>query len=68
MKNQIAVIDLQLREDYCCICNALVIGGNKGIPMYEGIPVPHDWQGDWGGFCACEKCFALYETGALKTR
>lgn len=38
-----AVIDLSAREDHCCICGNLVIGGDKGIPCHEDIPVPHDW-------------------------
>lgn len=29
--------------------------------MYEGDPVPHDHNGEWAGFDACEKCFLEYE-------
>jgi len=41
----VTVINLNPREDFCCICGVSVIGGNKGIAMYEGSPVPHDWTG-----------------------
>jgi len=61
------IIRLWPHEDYCCICDALVVGGDKGIPMYESIPVPPDWTGEWGGFCACEDCFQKYEAGELET-
>lgn len=56
--------------DVCCICDVEVpifhFQKNYGIPMYEDLPVPVDWQGEWGGFCACESCYGKYERGELK--
>lgn len=54
-------INLSPREEDCAVCGRTVIDGNKGIAMYEGEPVPHDWPGDWGGFTCCETCFAEFE-------
>lgn len=54
-------IQLYPREEECAVCEALIVGGRKGIAMYEGEPVPHDWKGEWGGFSCCEKCFAEFE-------
>jgi hypothetical protein len=54
-------------ESECCICSEKVYNCKKGIPMYEGIPVPHDWDKEWGGFDACDKCFDDYESGKLET-
>lgn len=57
--------------DECCICGCevtiKVFGKNYEIPMYEGIPVPPEWTGEWGGFTACKECFDKYESGKLKT-
>lgn len=57
--------------DDCCMCGVEVVikcfCPNYGIPMYEGLPVPIDWTGEWGGFTACKACFDKYEAGELKT-
>lgn len=64
---------LYLNQDWdeCCICGCDVAiaprGPNYGIPMYEGIPVPVEWTGEWGGFTACKMCFDRYEAGGLET-
>jgi hypothetical protein len=55
------VIELHPREEECAVCEAVIVGGRKGIAMNEGEPVPHDWAGEWGGFACCETCFAEYE-------
>lgn len=53
-------------ESNCCICNKQLFNCKKGIPMYEGIPVPFDWEGEWGGMDACDECFDAYENKKLK--
>lgn len=56
--------------DDCCICDCEVqiytFQPNYGIPMYEDLPVPVEWEGEWGGFAACKSCFDKYEAGQLK--
>lgn len=55
--------------DYCCICDAEVVtkfwAPNYSIAMYEGIPVPPEWEGEWGGFCACKDCYDKNERGEI---
>jgi len=55
--------------DDCCICDCEVQiwqhHPNFGIPLYEGTPVPAEWEGEWGGFTACKACFDKYERGEL---
>jgi len=29
----------------------------QSIPMWQGKVLPNDWDGDWGGFPACARCF-----------
>ena len=56
--------------DNCCVCNTEVIlynfQPNYGIAMYEGIPVPNEWEGEWGGFAACKPCYDKNERGEIK--
>lgn len=58
------------KTDFCCICEKEVVihdwATNYSIPMYEGAPVPKEWDGEWGGFCACKDCYDKYEYGDLK--
>lgn len=54
-------VNLSPREEDCAVCEGVIIDGNKGIAMFEGEPVPHDWPGEWGGFPCCEVCFAEFE-------
>lgn len=58
-------IQLYPRETECAICDVWLIEGHddisKGIAMFEGEPVPHDWTGDWGGFPCCRRCFDEFE-------
>ncbi len=49
----------------CIICDTELQDCVKGIPMYEGIPVPVDWSGEWGGFDACDTCYDKYENNEL---
>lgn len=54
----------------CCICECEVqiflYQPNYGIPMYEDLPVPPEWDGEWGGFCACKECHDKYDRGELE--
>ena len=54
------VIDLSPPGDVCVVCEAAA-NPRKGIPMYEGDVVPNDWNGDWAGYPACDRCFAEQE-------
>ena len=65
------IIYLNGLSDDCCICGSEVVshplGPSYGIAMYEGIPVPDDWTGEWGGFAACKKCFDKHAAGEIET-
>jgi hypothetical protein len=41
----------------CIICKLPIYGRLFGIAMFEGEPVPNDWQGDWAGCDCCEQCY-----------
>lgn len=55
--------------DECRICGCEVVlrtfGPNYGIAMYEDLPVPPEWEGEWGGFTACKDCYEKNERGDL---
>lgn len=55
------VINLTPRISECCICGRELVDCRKAIPMYEGEPVPPDWDGQWAGFDACDECCDAYE-------
>lgn len=60
----IIVVDLSPIELECAVCERSFIASRshgQGIAMFEGEPVPHDWQGEWGGFACCPECFAEFE-------
>ena len=61
MSGDIAVIHLYPRIEECAVCECEIVNGNKGIAMFEGEPVPHDWPDEWGGFPCCAQCFAEFE-------
>lgn len=61
------MIRLFPHESECCVCGKLIYDTTKGIAMYEGCAVPHDWTGDWAGFDACDECFDKHERGELPT-
>jgi len=52
--NSVAVIDLWPIVEDCCICGAP--SRKSGIPMYEDLILPNDWDGEWGGKPACDAC------------
>lgn len=63
-RDEVIRIQLFPREAECAVCDRLIIEpvrGGKGIAMFEGEPVPHDWPDEWGGFPCCETCFAEFE-------
>lgn len=58
--------------DTCCICGKDVavkcFSPNYSIAMWEGLPVPANWTGEWAGFTACKECYDRNEAGELKTQ
>lgn len=61
LPGSVLAVNLSPRERECAVCECIVVDGDKGIAMFEGEPVPHDWRGEWGGFPCCETCFAEFE-------
>jgi hypothetical protein len=51
-----SVIRLDERVAECHICGA-ESPPKWGIPIYEGDVLPNDWQGEWGGVDACQRCW-----------
>lgn len=49
------IIDLWSPLVDCHICNEPA--HKKGIPIYEGLVLPDNWDGEWGGVPACDACF-----------
>lgn len=66
MNGGVLVINLNERAAECCICGKEVVDCRTGIPMYEGIPVRPDFQGEWGGFDSCQECYDRYEAGEME--
>jgi len=62
---RITINRMWLHESECHICGEKLYGCQQGIPMYEGTPVPHGWDGEWFGCDACKSCFDKYERGEL---
>lgn len=61
------IIELwNFNESECCICGKYIIRAKKAIAMFEGLPVPNDWNGDWAGFDACDECFEKNNRSELK--
>ena len=56
----VTVIDLFPPVATCCICGDGSL--KSGIPMYEDMVLPNDWQGEWGGQPACDRCRELQGT------
>ena len=56
------IVIWQPPAEHCYFCDAPT-DRSKGIPVYEGEPVPADWEGEWCGVSACDECFAKYEAG-----
>ena len=56
------VIELWPIVEFCCICGET--SHKSGIPVYEDLVLPNDWQGEWGGQPACDTCRELQ--GMLK--
>ena len=65
IQNAITVIELWPMVSECCICGRHLVGCHTSIAMYEGVPVPDDWEGDWAGFDACQACFDKHSKGEL---
>lgn len=35
------------------------MGLRCGVPVHDGLMLPNDWAGEWGGVAACVSCFAV---------
>lgn len=55
----ILVIKLYPRETECIVCEAPLSDCLQGVPIYEDLLLHNDYDGDWGGFDACPRCFAF---------
>jgi len=46
----------------CCVCGKEMdeVSGYS-LPMYEGVVVPDDYEGDWAGFECCYECYQKHE-------
>jgi hypothetical protein len=64
METQIEVIDLNVRHARCCICGEWDLS-KWGVPidMETALIVANDFEGDWAGKPACQKCWAKHEVG-----
>ena len=57
--SNVTIIDLHPVQEYCWCCNEFVLPLRHGVPAYEDLVLPNDWEGDWGGRPACQRCFDL---------
>ncbi len=55
------VIDMVDRYVDCIICGECT-DNKQGIPTYEDLVVPNDWNGEWFGQPACQNCFEAQAT------
>lgn len=51
------VVRLQAFPADCWACGADATGLNLGIPVYEDLILPNDYEGEFGGVPACRGCF-----------
>jgi len=51
------IIDLWPIVADCVVCGDPSY--KSGIPTYEGLVLPNDWDGEWGGQPACDSCREL---------
>lgn len=56
------VLNMQSLPADCWACGENASGRQCGIPVYEDMILPNDWQGEWGGAPACRECFLLQST------
>jgi len=60
------IIDLQPFEVDCRICEQTFAVPRHlpsyGIPLYEDLIVPDDYQGEWGGAPVCKGCYDTVRT------
>jgi hypothetical protein len=56
---EVTTVCMQQLPMICWACGRDATGTRKGIPVYEDMILPNDWEGEWGGVPACELCFAL---------
>lgn len=58
MASVITVINLNPHDVKCHLCDA-ACEYRQGVPIYEGMIVPDDYQGEWGGVPTCQRCYYL---------
>lgn len=51
------VVSFQACPCDCWACGADATGLNLGIPIYENLILPNDYEGEWIGVSACRTCF-----------
>ena len=54
--DNVTVIDMGVPWADCCICGEPSL--QMGIPVFEDLVLPNDYEGEWGGRPACPECFA----------
>lgn len=59
MSDPLGFLEIRLypRETECICCGDLLVDCRQGVPMYEGMVLPNDWEGEWYGFDSCSDCF-----------
>lgn len=59
-KPEMLIINLNKHYVDCYVCSKPTIP-KYGIPMYEDIVLPNDWDGEWFGQTVCRRCFSIQE-------
>jgi len=54
------IINLSEPVSNCAICESIV-PLRYGIPMYEDMILPNDWEEEWAGQTVCRRCFEAQE-------
>ncbi len=57
--SRVQIIDLNPIQEDCWCCGEFVLPLRHGVPAYEDLVLPNDWEGEWGGRPACPRCHEL---------
>jgi len=63
--NNVTVIRLWPPSAECVLCEEETDVG-FGLACYEDYLVPDDYEGEWGGFDACQRCYRAWVDGTLR--